>query len=234
MIYDGFDFSKLLRVESIDRPLMPRVDVDSESIDGADGERVNSVTLKAMTVDVKVRLVRPFEDMGRRQGLEGMRRLLSGRLLRREPRKLTLDDAPDTYLMAVLSGDTDLDRIVTTHTATLSWYCADPVSYGREGRRSATGRARVNVGGSYPTAPVVSVDVPGSTYTVTVDGKTMRALGTTEGDAPLVFDCAAHLVSKGGTPVKLDVRDDFATWEPGIHVVECADPFTVTWRERWL
>ena len=62
----------------------------------------------------------------------------------------------------------------------------------------------------------------------------MRALGNITSAHPLVFDCERHMTTKGGSTVKLNVMDDYAAWEPGVHTVSCESPYTVRWRERWL
>ena len=236
MIYDGFDFGHYLIIDAIRRPVMPRVDVQSDDLSG-DGSSLLGVRLDSAEIEVDVRLYRPFEEIGRRSGFEEARRMLASRLLRRSPCKLVLPDAPDIYNMAVLDGSTDLERISRNGLGTLTFFCPEAAAYGALGRRACregSTTVRANVGGNYPTAPVITVTAQTSNLTVTVDGATMRALGTVEGADPLVIDCERHVIEKGGETVMLDVYDSYPSWEPGVHVVECSYPFSVEWRERWL
>ncbi|RNL20801.1 hypothetical protein DMP07_04280 [Slackia faecicanis] len=233
MIYDGHDFSDDLMIEGIRRPVMADVDVRADDRSG-DGSRISSVRLEALTIDVDVRIYRPFEEMGTREGFERARRMLQRRLFRRSPCKLVLPDAPDLYNMAVLDGSTDLERIAWSATGTLSFFCADPVTYGalRERKGKAGAPMLVNVGGTLPARPVIRAQANGSGLSVESDGATMRLIGGGSGEA--VIDCAAHSCSVGDRPAMLDALDDYAEWEPGVHEVRCAVPFSVEWRELWL
>lgn len=234
MIYDGHDFAEDLMIEGIRRPVMADVDIRADDRSG-DGSRISSVRLEALTIDVDVRLYRPFEEMGTREGFEKARRMLQRRLFRRSPCKLVLPDAPDLYNMAVLDGSTDLERIAWSATGTLSFFCADPVTYGAKRVRKFKGGdapALVNVGGTLPARPVVRAQASGGGLSVESDGSPMRLIGGGDGEA--VIDCAAHECAVGGKPAMLDALDDYAEWAPGVHEVKCAVPFEVEWRELWL
>lgn len=231
MIFDGYDFRPLAAVEQVRRPLLPPVSVSSSDGTGRDGAEFKQATLGPMDIEVDIRLIAP--GRGR---FEQLRRALAPLLLKREPRKLVLPDAPDVYYMAALTGDTGIDRFVHTGGVTLTFHCDDPVAYGADRSRTVEGggEATFAVGGTYRTAPIIEVDTAGSAAAVTVDGKPMRALGNVTSAHPLVFDCERHATTKGGATVKLDVMDDYASWEPGAHTVSCESPYTVRWRERWL
>ena len=236
MIYDGYDFGHILRIDGIHRPVMPDVDVKSDDLSG-DGARLGGVRLEAAEIEVDVRLYRPFEEVGTREGFERARRLLQRRLLRRSPCKLVLPDAPDMYNLAVLEGSTELERIAWNGTGTLSFYCADPRGYGAVRRRSSQGGTsalRVNVGGSYPTAPIIKVTAGTANLTVMNDGATMRVLGDEMVTEPVVIDNLQHACTVGDDTVMLDALDDYAEWSPGVHTLQCDYPFEVEWREMWL
>lgn len=236
MIYDGYDFAHVLRIDGIRRPVMPKLDLQTEDRSG-DGARLSAVRFEPLTIDVKVCLYRPFEEVGTKEGFERARRLLQKRLFRRKPCKLILPDAPDVYNMAVLDGSTDLERIAWSATGTLSFFCPDPVGYGALRCREWGGgpdMLRVNVGGTYPTAPVVTVEADTANLTVVCDGSAMRVLGDAVAGQPVVVDCTSHVCTAAGRPVMLDALDDYAVWTPGVHTLQCDYPFRVEWRERWL
>ncbi|MBX6361278.1 MAG: phage tail family protein [Acidobacterium ailaaui] len=46
-----------------------------------------------------------------------------------KPKQLIFDDEPDKYYLARLSGQTDLDELVTFGSTTLTFLCADPHAY---------------------------------------------------------------------------------------------------------
>ena len=229
MIFGGYDFSHLLVVEEIDRPLMPRIKNDTADVNG-DGERTTSVKLEAGEIRVKVRIIESSK-----RGYEEARREIGGRLFGRTARKLVLHDAPDLYNMAYVVDDTDVDKLLNTGGVTLRFHCDDPVSFGTEQHRVCDGgTVWCNVGGNHVTAPIVEVTTDGSEAVVYCDGAPMTAIGSVSGDYPLTFDCAARKVTKGDAAVKMSIFDDYAEWEPGTHSVECELPFTVRWVERWL
>lgn len=229
MIFDGYDFSHLLVVEEINRPLMPRIDNRTVSLSG-DGSRTAAVRLEAGEIEVKVRIIECSKSE-----YEKARREIAGRLWGREARKLVLHDAPDLYNMAYVADSTDVDKLLNTGGVTLRFHCDDPVSYGMEQSRSCEGgTVWCNVGGNFTTAPIIEVTTDASNAVVYVDGNPMTALGTVSGDQPLTFDCVTHEVTKGDAVVKMSIFDDFAEWEAGTHAVECELPFTVRWVERWL
>lgn len=236
MIYDGYDFGHVLRIDGIHRPIMPGVDVQTDDLTG-DGARLGTVRLEAAEIEVDIRLYRPFEEVGTREGFERARRLLQRRLLRRSPCKLVLPDAPDIYNLAVLDGSTDLERVAWNGTGTLTFLCTDPRGYGALRRRSSAGGTaslRVNVGGSYQTCPVITLTAGTANLTVMNDGLTMRVLGDESVTDPVVIDCLQHACTVGGETVMLDALDDYAEWEPGVHELQCDYPFEVEWREMWL
>ncbi|HEY8414812.1 MAG TPA: distal tail protein Dit [Thermaerobacter sp.] len=77
----------------------------------------------------------------------------------KEPLPLVFDDEPDKTWMAVLSGDTNLEEIVTAGRGTLTFICPDPVALGAEVTLPISNGAQVNVGGTAPTWPVILATV---------------------------------------------------------------------------
>lgn len=235
MIYDGYDFSHLLTVEDVRRPLLPDVELDT-SDSGGPGTVLKGASLGPSQVEVDVRMIAGFRDpMGRRLGLEQLRRNVAARLWKGGLRKLVLHDAPDLWNWASLTGSTDLERFLHTGGTTLVWYCPDPAWHGKEKSKSCDGgQVQVNVGGTYATAPVVEVETQGSEATVYFDGKAFRAEGNIASDDPLTIDAPASDCWKGDAYVAVNIMDSYPAWEPGLHTVQCSLPFTVRWEERWL
>lgn len=238
MIYDGYDFSHLMRVETpVGRSLLAEMAVDTESM-GRDGEVYKSASLSALTLDVPVRIIAGQRDLcGQRIAFETMRRMIAGKLYRTKPCKLVLDDAPDVYYMAMLTGSTDLDRFVWTGGTTLTFISPKPWAYGStHTKRSDGGSVQCNVSGTFRTCPVVTVETQGSTVTVLFDGAAFNVSGTVTSADPVVIDATEdeHTATKGGAPLKVDIMCDFPEWEPGLHTVQCSEPFTVEWVDRWL
>lgn len=234
MIYNGYDLSDLLIVgEGLQRSIAPTNEIFSTGR-GGHGERYAGARMGSGIITVPIILIPDDKDV---MTVEEMRRKVAGVLRAglKKPCKLILPDAPDVYHMAMLSGDTNLERLSYTASTTLTFKCLDPFGYGAENAVSSTGgTVYCTVGGNVETAPVITVETQSSDAVVTVDGKTMTALGTLTGNEPLVFDCANRKVTKGGNVVKLSIYDDYAEWEPGMHEISCDLPFEARWHERWL
>lgn len=239
MIYDGFDLSSLLVVETpIERSILPPVDVRSETFGGRMGSVWRSSSLGPLELGVKVRIIaRPGGAREARLNFEELRRRVAYRLCKPTPRRLVVDDAPDVWYLASLTGDTDLERIAHTGGATLTFLSPDPRAHGRELTLSSPsgGALSARVGGNAATAPVVTIDMEGSSTVVYFDGEPLRLNGTVPGDGEVTVDAVEHRVTKAGEPVGVNINDDYPEWEPAmIHTVECDEPFTLTWEERWL
>lgn len=235
MIYDGYDFSRVLKVEYVHRPLMPGVSTESQGSSGT-GESFGGASLDPETIDVDVRLIAGFRDPdGRKIGFERLRESVAGKLWKGKLCKLVLDDAPHLWNWAVVQGNTDLERFLHTGGTTITWYFPDPVWHGVERRlSSAGGTVWCNVVGNHATAPVVEVETQGSAATVLFDGATFRAEGNVSSADPLTIDAVEKDCYKGDSYVKVNIFDSYPAWEPGMHKVECDLPFTVRWDERWM
>lgn len=239
MIYDGFDLSSLLVVETpIERSILPPVDVGSESFGGRMGAVWRSSSLGALELGVNVRLIaRPGGVREARLNFEDLRRHVAYRLWRPTPRRLVVDDAPDVWYLAALTGDTDLERLAHTGGARLSFLCPDPRAHGRSWELPAPsgGSLSARVGGNAPTAPVLTIDMDGSSTVVYFDGVPFRLNGTVPGAGAVTLDAVGHSTTKAGEAVGVNIEDDYPEWEPATtHTVECEHPFTLTWEERWL
>lgn len=246
MIYDGYDFSPLLKVERVVRPIVPDIAANTADVPGKDGSTVQGVSMSPLTISVDVRLIARVPGAGNQRSLfESMRRELAGRLMKPGPRDLVVDDAPDLTYRAVLNGSTSIDKFVYTGGATLEFLCEEPYGVGRTVRRSASpsqsaseadaepALVRANVGGNYPTAPVVTFDGEEASYQALFDGELFSVYGSA-GAGDLVVDCARMRAYQGDYRATVDINCDWPSWEPGVHTVQSADAFSVEWSERWV
>ena len=231
MIYDGYDLSALMKVEAVRRPIMAPRSVGSSTVPGMDGCRFDSVRTEPKRIEADVRLFALFSGARRLSEFERVRREAAMRLLRDVPCPLVLDDAPDLTEMAILDGETGIERLMHSGGATLTWLCPDPYSRGaeRSERRPEGGVARCEVSGSARTFPVIEVEAPGP-FRVEVDGE---ALSVLEGGGTVLVDAEVNRTSLAGRQLAIDVMSDYPAWEPGPHVVSCPHPFEARWVERW-
>lgn len=242
MIYDGFDLRPLLQVEDINRPIAADVSISSENFGAMHGSLFMSAARDQKIIEVTVRLIRPYEEtLGLNGGFEEARRQLGARLYRTEPCRLWLHDAPDIYDMAIMADQSAIDKFVYSRTSTLTFVCPSPSSFGELITKDCPEGGSVSclVEGNDVTEPVVVVDAQGP-FTIKFDDADFEVTGAQAG---LVYIDAANrrdsesghrVFDESGTTIPYSIFSDFPVWRPGIHVVECEYPFSVSWRERWL
>lgn len=237
MIFDGFDFSHMMKVENVERSLVPDMTVSSEAV-GSPGEVFKSTSMGARTLKVDVRIIAPARDLdGQKMSFEMTRRVIAARLARTTLCDLVLDDAPDVRWRAVLNGSTDLDRFLWTGGTTLEFYSPTPWAFGKTRTKdSPGGEVGCNVLGNVATAPVVTVHADASDFTVYFDEVPFALGGNVTSSSPVVIDAANNprTTTKGGAVVKVGIECDYPEWTPGMHTVSCDHPFTVEWEERWI
>lgn len=232
MIYDGNDFKGLVVVEKIKRP--PLAPVEHSTADWtADGDFPLSTRLATKTIQCDMRMIAPVRGtMNQVDSLELRRRKIVGMLFRRKPKKLILHDAPDLYEMAYLDGETDFERFTHTASMTVKWKCA-PASYGATRKRSMPygGSTRVRVDGTYPTAPILTVEADGP-FDLLFDDTVFTVNANIKGS--VIVDAVNHTVTNKGLSVPFTTDSFFPEWEPGVHETGCLRPFSFSWEERWL
>lgn len=241
MKYDGFDFRPFLRVEDINRPLISEISTQTETYAGREGSVFGSSSRAEKIIEVTVRLIRPYNDtFSLNDGFEKARRQLAGRLYRTEPCKLWLHDAPDVYEMAIMSGQSEIEKLVYTRVSTLTFLCPSPSSYGVLRTENSTGgKVICRVDGNDVTEPLVAVSSTGP-FTVKFDGADFEVTQSVTGevfiDARRYDDepTGHRVFTSDMQTVAYSIYSDFPVWTPGVHTVECSRPFAVSWRERWL
>lgn len=124
MIFNDITFDSLLKVENIRRSMMPPREVKKVKRPTYIGDRLSRVEMPGTTIEVDVRMytdnIRSTRDRVRQ---------VAALLNTTAPVKLILRDQPLLYNMAILSGETEMDRLLTSEETTLSFYCADPFAY---------------------------------------------------------------------------------------------------------
>ena len=124
MYYNKTLFDDVLKVETINRSILPEMEtIISTSSDGH-GVTFIKNNLKPLTIDVGVRVIGESLDDAR-----FLYKDLASLMYTTKLEKLYLRDYPDKYYMATLSGATDVELLVRTGSATLNFYCPDPIAW---------------------------------------------------------------------------------------------------------
>lgn len=236
MIYDGFDFSTLLKVEEIERCPVPSVSNDIVSIPGGCGGVFIGTSLESARVRVKTfSIARSGDYATRRSNLERSCRKIAGALVKGSPRKLILHDRPDLWNWAIIDGEPDFERYLAGMEMTVEFVLPDPVWHGRlHSDDFENGAGHVNVVGTWPTRPTITVHTSATSLTLQIDGYDFEISDTASLEGPITIDSQERTVSRPGGIVMCSLESDFPEWTRGQHEVVCPAPFSVEWEERWL
>lgn len=146
--FNGHDLSTLVYCK-VNRPIMPPVNATFESISGRHGELFKSAFFGGYDLPVDVWL--RSDD---RRDAATVRHMLAEMLYTEEPAPLYLPDDPTRYLLAIVSGSTDLGEITDAcPTTTVTFHVGDPFYYGNKRRAEVeAGSFAINAGGNRPAA----------------------------------------------------------------------------------
>lgn len=235
MVYNGFDFGPYLRVNP-HRGILPPVSVTTDEVPGRAGARFRAARLGELTIEVDAEL-----RAGRGDDIAELRHIIAHRLWSPEPAKLVLPDDPFRYHMAVLDGESELDRLWGTGQATLTFRCPDPIAYGSDRSAALDGESEVWVGGSYPTPPTIEAVPAGKN--LRVESATASAVievaaeGAFDGTKTLTIDCGAGHCELAGLSAdsRVTLASDYFELSPGANLIRIeGGAGTISWTERWL
>lgn len=238
MIYDGFDFSQVLRCNPARRVMAP-VEVGSLDVPGMDGAIPARARLSPASISVSARVL---PRVGWHVGFSDFRRMLASWLFRREPAPLVLDDDPGVSYMAVMADAPELSGWWEGSTVELSFTAYDPVGYGRTvSVPLPEGASSVLVGGTYPTWPVfrVSARAGASVRVADADSGLYVQVPAAAGSAAreVVVDCSprSRRAVTSGVQSAVTLGSRFYPLEPGVrHLTVEGGAATLEYAERWL
>ena len=156
--FNGTDLTSLYIVSGWHAPLLGR-DFDTVDIAGLDGQRFLGATLTPKTVTLSL-TVRGTSLADR----ETAARTLAATLNVDGPKALTASFMDGRYYLAIPKSDADLTRFVNADTFEVSFLVPDPVAYGETKTVSniaisAATNQRIDVAGTYPTMPDITLAV---------------------------------------------------------------------------
>ena len=233
LAFNGTDLSKLVYCK-VSRPVMAPVDATFESVPGRHGEVFKSACRSGYDLPVEIWL--RTED---RREVAEMRHKLAAALWTDEPAPLYLPDDPTRYLLAIVSGSTDLNEITDDcPTTTVTFHVGDPDFYGRKRRMEVSaGDVHLDAGGNRPSyLKVTAKPAAGSTWRITnVDTGEFVAV-----DAPLTssstvrIDMATERATVNDQTAPVTIDSDFFEIDGRCHLRISGGTAILEWEERWL
>lgn len=247
VVFNGRDLSSLL-ICKVHRPLMSPIEAKFQAIGGRDGEAFRRSRLKGYDLELEVWL-----RAERARDVSGLRHRLAAALWTSEPAPLYLPDDPGMYLMAMVSGDTNLGAIMDAGAdtdlpgTTIKFHIGDPIYYGRHRQAELSqGANGVAVGGtweSFPTITATPKEADAWRVTNRDTSDFVEVSSTTvgrgfDGKSELVIDMGLERVTYGGLDVAVTASSDFfAIGRRGESVRTTLDVTCnarMEWDERWL
>lgn len=232
IVFNGHDLSSLVCCK-IRRPVMASVKATFEDVPGRHGEAFKSAKREGydLVVDMWLRTERRREVAEARHKLAAM-------LWTDEPAPLFLPDDPTRYLMAIVSGSTDLDEITDDcPMASVTFHIGDPDYHGQSRRIDVSGSTAFAVGGTLPAAVKVTAK-PGACsswrITDTDTGEFVEVAQALTADSVVRLDFATEHATVNGSIAALNIMSDFFGIKDRAHLKISSGTATVEWEERWL
>lgn len=234
IIFNGHDLSTLVSCR-INRPIMANVNATFESVGGRHGELFKSALRGGYDLSVDM-----FLRAEERRGVAEVRHLLAQALWTDEPAPLYLPDDPTRYLLAIVSGSTDLGEVRGgCPMATVTFHIGDPDYYGRPRRIEikSTSTMNVSAGGNLPALMTVTAKPAAGSYWQirNVDtGEFVRVSATLTSSSTVVIDMANERATVNGQTAPVTLDSDFFNINGRTRLQISSGSAVAEWRERWL
>ena len=213
---------------------MPPVGATFESISGRDGELFKSAYFGGYDLPVDVWL--RSDD---RRDAAAVRHALALALSATEPAPLYLPDDPTRYLLAIVSGDTDLGEITdSSPSTTINFHIGDPFFYGRKRRvEVSSGTFTISAGGDRPAHLQITANPASSEawYVQNVDtGEQVKLASSVTSSSTVRVDMAQEHATVNGSLAAVTLDSDFFTIDGRTKLRISSGTAVLEWWERWL
>ncbi|MBR2681420.1 MAG: phage tail family protein [Exiguobacterium sp.] len=220
------------------RPL-PEFKPTSTSVDGADGESFDALTLGTRTFTITV-VFKPEHDRKKRHKLA---RKLAGELLTREPKRFIFTDENDSdgnqlSRLAVPTGVIDIDAFVNTERWTIEFIQHNPFLIGKEVSvvLKPNESTKIKVRGDVRALPLLTANPTGTLYWLKDNDSNWLRFGGPFNGSTLNGNFAKQTLkldpSVSGAE-GLQAGSVFFEFKGSMYV-KASHRTTLTWRERWI
>lgn len=156
-----------------------------------------------------------------------------------EPAPLVLPDDPTRYLLAIVSGSTDLGEITDAcPSTTVTFHVGDPFYYGNKRRVEVkAGTFTVNAGGNRPAHLAITANPSSSAawYIRNVDtGEQVKLASSVTSTSTVRVDMALERATVNSQAAAVTLDSDFFTINGRTTLQLSGGSAVLEWRERWL
>lgn len=238
IVFNGHDLSDVSTALVLERG-GHGVSVKSAAVPGSAKRTVTTVETEPFAFEVKL-MLRPEARTDDSAMMELRRRLRAQLYVDEfELATLRLPDEPGLEWRGVyVSEVSSWDDLFEDGETSVYFECTDPIAYG-ESKSIKT--STFTVGGTYPTAPTITLTPSaGSAVQVTdpASGRFVRLERSFTGSETVLVDCAAHEVWVNNilANTALTLYSDFFSLPAGTHTLDYTGvkDFTLNFTERWI
>lgn len=254
LIYNGFDLSKYIFVDSITKYVSPKLKFQQANI--SIGSYVQGYGFEPFVIRVNASILanKPHE-------IAQARRIIAQALMSFTPEKLLLPDDTGIYYKALYIGGSEVGAFTQAPDITLEFFVPDPIAYGGhheervQTHKDGTTEDVMLVGGTYPTKPKITIACEPNFYPMEIanktTGKKICFVEDFKSNQVVTIDCELERVSvstvapnpNGGEMLKANTHDiplflesDFFDIKDNdiLYHSPSIDAYTIEWDERFL
>lgn len=254
LIYNGFDLSKYIFVDSITKYVSPKLKFQQANT--SIGSYVQGYGFEPFVIRVNASILanKPHE-------IAQARRIIAQALMSFTPEKLLLPDDTGIYYKALYIGGSEVGAFTQAPDITLEFLVPDPIAYGGhheervQTHKDGTTEDIMLVGGTYPTKPKITIACDPSFYPMEIanktTGKKISFVEDFKGNQVVTIDCELERVSvstvapnpNGGEMLKANTHDIPLFLESDFFDIKDNDilyhsptisAYTIEWDERFL
>ena len=234
LIFNDYNFSEIVKVEHIRRPL---INVENHKIEGKDRVFCRGSRLVPDLIEIDVRIIE-----SKRANIENVKRIMMKHLYTDEAKILKTRDS-ELYDIAKLDGKIDFDKFLYTGFCTLKFMPMYAFRFGMFVDTIVRGDEIIIPNGHVETPPVFeivpSADVGSVKITSINLGEFVKVDYDIRKDSKLVIDCDREIVTYNGYNILkyVSFESDFFKLVPEKEnrvKIEGASEARMIYTERWL
>lgn len=254
LIYNGFDLSKYIFVDSITKYVSPKLKFQQANT--SIGSYVQGYGFEPFVIRVNASILanKPHE-------IAQARRIIAQALMSFTPEKLLLPDDTGIYYKALYIGGSEVGAFTQAPDITLEFLIPDPIAYGGhheervQTHKDGTTEDFMLVGGTYPTKPKITIACEPNYYPMEIanktTGKKICFVEDFKDNQVVTIDCELERVSvstvapnpNGGEMLKANTHDIPLFLESDFFDIKDNDilyhsptisAYTIEWDERFL
>lgn len=237
--FGGADLTQFLDGLTLERCVLPPVEVATVDVPSADGLLLNGRRLKPLEITLRGAL-----KAGTAAEVADVRHALGRVLNAPGTKRLVLPDEPGLYYNALVSGSTELDRAYERPMATITFMVPEACAWSTDWHTASLpsdAATVVDVGGNAQSRPTLDFTPTSPTVTVTRGATeqdersvTYRLTDLTTGRR-YTADMAAQRTTQGTAEVFPGLGYDYFGIGPGETTLTLTGAHgTLAWRERWV